>query len=88
MDIDNSSAELDSLPDFKCGFKPACEIKYKTLNSQTTWSALDSALISSQRKLAAFSCKNMKNAIKNIRKNSLLCRNSGILSIEKIQKEI
>lgn len=84
MDIDNSPAELDSLPDFKCGFRPACEIKYKALNSQTTWSALDSALISSQHSLAAFFGKNTKNT----RKNSLLRRNSGILSIEKIQKEV
>lgn len=54
MDIDNLPAELDSLPYFECEFRPACEIKYKTLNSQMTWSALDSALISSQLLLAAF----------------------------------
>ena len=56
MDIDNSPAELGLLPDFECEFRPACEIKYKTLNSQTTWlgSALDSELISSQLLLAAF----------------------------------
>lgn len=81
MDIDNSPAELDSLPAFKCGFRPACEIKYKALNSQTIWSALDSAASESWLLFLA-------KILKNTHKNSFVCRNSGILDTENTKRNL